>query len=87
MYCTAFVIVRTNSAASLRMVLSRLQDEDHSTHVRLTVVTLGTCPTEKIAAAAQVKDKVHVDQCLELSVRRPFREHGVEIPPRKGHEA
>jgi hypothetical protein len=43
------------------------------------VVNLRRYPVEKTAAAAQVKDKVQVDRCLDMSVRRPFREHRVEI--------
>jgi hypothetical protein len=43
------------------------------------VVTLGTYPVEKLAAAAQVKDKVQVVRCLDTSVKRPFWEHSEEL--------
>jgi hypothetical protein len=46
------------------------------------VVTLGTYPVEKLAATAQVKDKVEVVRCLDTSVKLAFWEHSVEIPPR-----
>ena len=36
------------------------------------VVTLGTYPVKKLAAAAQVEAEIEVIGCLDLLVRRPF---------------
>ncbi len=79
-------MVRINSAASLQVVLERLHDA-RPHHVRLMVVTLGTYPIEKLAAAAQVKDKVQVVRSLDISIRGPFREHSAGTPPRNNHKA
>ena len=78
-------MVRTSAAASLRAVLERLRDAIIH-HVRFMVVALGTYPVEKLAAAAQVKDKVEVVRCLDTSVKRPFWEHNVGIPPQNSHK-
>jgi hypothetical protein len=79
-------MVRTKPAASLRAVLERLQDVK-TLHVRFIIVTPGTYPVEKLAAAAQVKDKVQVVRCLDISVKGPLWERSVGIPPRNNHKA